>query len=90
MNAGFAGSAAARCSPSISSGGVFDPVIFIGVGTLDEPDLGAPNVHYGAEGELSWMHREDGVPRIRIDVTDPAEQNALFEKMIADATGGKG
>ena len=32
------------------------------------------------------MYREDGIPRIRIDVDNPAEQNALFEKMMADAT----
>ena len=35
------------------SGGVFDTVIFIGLGTLDDPDLGEPDVHYGVENEIS-------------------------------------
>ena len=66
-------------------------MIFIGVGTLDEPDLGAPNVHYGAEGRalLDAPGRRCSPYQDRW-MTDPAEQNALFEKMIADATGGKG
>ena len=57
---------------------------------MDEPDLGKPDIHYGAEGELSWMHHEDGIPRLRIDVDDPAEQNALFEQLMADATSRRG
>lgn len=69
------------------SGGAFDTVIFIALGTLDDPEIGEPDIHYGAESEISWMHREDGLPRIRIDVDDPADQNALFEKMLADAAG---
>ena len=71
------------------SGGVFDTVIFVGLGTLDNPDLGQPDMHYGAEGELSWMHHDDGIPRIRIDVDDPAQQNALFDQMMAHAARAK-
>ena len=69
------------------SGGPFDTVIFIALGTLDDPETCVPDIHYGAESELSWMRRDDRLPRIKIDVDDPAEQNALFEKMIADAAG---
>ncbi len=62
-------------------------MIFIALGTLDDPEIGAPDVHYGVESEISWMHRDDGLPRIRIDVDDPAEQNAPFDRMMTDATG---
>lgn len=64
------------------SGGVFDNVIHILIGTLDEPDIGEPDCHYGTESEISWMHRDDGIPRVRID-GEVTEQNALFEKMLA-------
>ena len=78
----------ADCGSSLftlySSGGVFDTVIFIGVGTFDDPEIAPPDVHYGAESELSWMHRDDGIPRIAIDVDDPAEQNALLEKLLIE------
>ncbi|MDH3379106.1 MAG: hypothetical protein OEQ39_19460 [Gammaproteobacteria bacterium] len=30
------------------------------------------------------MHQEDGFPQINIDVNDRAEQNVLFEKMVAN------
>ena len=82
----------ADCGSSLftryASGGAFDAVIFIALGSLDHPDLGKPDAHYGAEGELSWMHRDDGIPRIRIDVDDPAAQNARFEELLAKATRG--
>ncbi len=82
-----------RCGSSLFtryySGGAFDTVIFIGLGTLDNPDLGQPDMHYGAEGELSWMHHDDGIPRIWIDVDDPAQQNALFDQMMAHAARAK-
>ncbi len=66
-----------------SSEGAFDGIIFIALGTLDDPESVRPDVHYGAEGELSWMRREDGLTRVHIDVDDPGEQNALFERLMA-------
>ncbi len=79
----------AHCGSSLftrySTGGAFDTVIFISLGTLDDPEIGEPDIHDGAKSEISGMHREDGLPRIRIDVDDPAEQNALFDRLIADA-----
>ena len=44
--------------------------------------VSGPDVHYGAEAELSWMQREDGLARVRIDVDDPGEQNDLFERLM--------
>ena len=67
------------------SGGAFNRLTPIMVGTLDNPAIGQAHFHYGGESEISWMHREDGIPRIRIDVADPAEHNALFAHMIASA-----
>ncbi len=77
----------ADCGSSLltryASGGAFDDIIFIGLGTLDDPESVRPNVHYGAEAELSWMRSEDGLARVHIDVDDPGEQNALFERLMA-------
>lgn len=66
-----------------ASGGAFDGIIFIAMGTLDDPESVRPDVHYGAEAELSWMRREDGLARVHIDVDDPGEQNALFKRLMA-------
>ena len=66
-----------------ASGGAFDGIIFVALGTFDDPECVRPDVHYGAEAELSWMRREDGLARVRIDVDDPGEQNALFERLMA-------
>jgi len=77
----------ADCGSSLftryATGSVFDSVIFMSLGTLDDPEIAPPDIHYGAEGELSWMHRDDGRPRIGIDVDEPAEQEALFEKLMS-------
>ncbi|MBT5434673.1 MAG: GFA family protein [Rhodospirillaceae bacterium] len=83
---GFCGDCGSSLFTRYSSGGAFDVVLFVGLGTLDDPEIAPPDVHYGAEGELSWMRRDDGLTRICIDVIDPAEQNALFEKMLATST----
>ena len=82
---GFCATCGSSLFTSYHSGGVFDNVYFVGLGTLDDPEIARPSMHYGAEGELSWMHRDDGLPRIRIDVDDPGDQNALFERMVAEA-----
>ncbi len=65
-----------------ASGGAFDGIIFVALGTLDDPEFVQPDVHYGAEAELSWMQREDGLARVCIDVDDPGEQNDLFERLM--------
>ena len=72
-----------------ASGGAFDGIIFVALGTFDDPECVRPDVHYGAEAELSWMRREDGLTRVRIDVDDPGEQNALFERLV-EASGKVG
>ena len=79
---GFCGTCGSSLFTRYSSGGAFDSVIFMGLGTLDDPEAAPPDIHYGAEGELSWMHRDDGLPRISIDTDDPAQQNGLFEQML--------
>ena len=43
------------------SGGAFDNITHVMIGTLDDPEVGKPHFHYGAEAELSWMKRDDGV-----------------------------
>ena len=83
---GFCGECGSSLFTRYASGGAFDDVIFIGLGTLDDPEIAPPDVHYGAEGELSWMRRDDGLARICIDTDDPADQNALFERMLRHAS----
>ncbi len=82
---GFCGDCGSSLFTRYVTGGVFDTVIFMALGTLDDPEITKPVAHYGAEGEISWMHRDDGLPRIHIDVDDPAEQNALYEELMANA-----
>ena len=79
---GFCGTCGSSLFTRYSSGGAFDSVIFMGLGTLDDPEAVPPDIHYGAEGELSWMRRDDGLPRISIDTDDPAQQNGLFDQML--------
>ena len=57
-------------------------MIFISLGSLDDPEIGKPDIHYGVESEVSWIHRDDSTPRIRIDVDNPEEQNELFERIL--------
>ena len=82
MARGFCGDCGSSLFTRYVSGGVFDGLISIALGTLDEPEIAPPDVHYGAEGELSWMRRDDGLTRIRIDTDDPSCQNELFERML--------
>lgn len=80
---GFCSDCGSSLFTRYASGGAFDGIIFIALGTLDDPESVHPDVHYGAEAELSWMWREDGLQRVHIDVDDPGEQNALFERLMA-------
>ena len=61
----------------------FQDVLCIATGTLDEPERAQPDIHYGTESELSWMHRDDGLPRLCIDVDDPARQEELLADLMA-------
>ena len=82
---GFCGTCGSSLYTRYASGGIFDNVLFIGVGTLDNPEWTRPVAHYGAEGEISWMRLADGLPRLRIDVDDPAKQNALLDELKSAA-----
>ena len=79
---GFCGDCGSSLFTRYASGGVLDGMIFMALGTLDDPEVAPPGVHYGAEGELSWMRRDDGLARICIETDDPAAQNPLFEAML--------
>ena len=81
---GFCASCGSSLFTRYFSGGEFDKLTHIMLGTLDDPEIGTPQFHYGAEGELSWMYREDGIERVRIDVDDPAEQNTLFARLVSE------
>lgn len=84
---GFCSTCGSSLFTRYDSGGAFDDVIFIMLGTLDDPERAPPDIHYGTESELAWIHLEDGLPRVDIDVDDPGEQNALFDRMVAATSG---
>lgn len=86
MERGFCGDCGSSLFTRYVSGGVLDGLISISLGTLDDPEVAPPDVHYGAEGELSWMRRDDGLTRIRIDTDDPSCQNELFERLLRHAS----
>ena len=44
-----------------------DDEIWIGIGTLDDPEKIRPRRHTGIEGRLSWFVIADDLPRIRTD-----------------------
>jgi len=41
--------------------------LWVHIGTLDEPEIGPIESHYGVESQLSWLHFDDGLPRARCD-----------------------
>ena len=42
-------------------------IIWIQVGTLDDPEAVPMKWHVGIESQLSWVHFDDGLPRSRSD-----------------------
>lgn len=41
--------------------------IDVTVGTADRPDRLLPKEHLWTEGEIAWLHMDDGLPRHRLD-----------------------
>jgi len=50
--------------------------VLISIGTLDNPEAVELEYHYGVESQLSWVHFDDDLERIRSD-EDPHLKNAL-------------
>ncbi len=42
-------------------------MVWVHIGTLDEPDAVTIKSHYGVESQLQWLHFDDGNPRARCD-----------------------
>lgn len=42
-------------------------MVWVHVGTLDDPELVAVKDHFGVESQLSWVRFDDGLPRARCD-----------------------
>ncbi len=51
-------------------------MVWVHIGTLDEPEAASIDHHYGVESQLPWVHFDDGLPRGRCD-EDP-EMAAAF------------
>jgi hypothetical protein len=41
--------------------------ISVSVGSLDHPERFPPSVHWGIEGQVPWLHIDDGLPRRHTD-----------------------
>ncbi len=42
-------------------------MVWVYIGTLDDPEIASIDDHYGVESQLSWVHFDDGLPRARCD-----------------------
>ena len=51
-------------------------IVWVHIGTLDEPEAAPIDDHYGVESQLSWVHFDDGLPCVRCD-EDPELAAAL-------------
>ncbi len=58
-------------------------MVWVYIGTLDDPEIAPIEDHYGVESQLSWVHFDDGLPRARCD--EDSELVAALEAAQADA-----
>ncbi len=42
-------------------------MVWVQLGTLDQPEAVSIDFHYGVETQLPWVHFDDGLPRTRCD-----------------------
>ena len=65
--------------------GVSDPdIVWVQLGTLDQPEAVSIKFHTGVESQLPWVHFEDGLPRDRCD-----EDPGLAAAFAATEAGGQ-
>lgn len=38
--------------------------VYVPVGVLDDPERAAPQMHTHSASEISWLHMDDGLPRV--------------------------
>lgn len=44
-----------------------EDMMWVHIGTLDDPEIAPIEMHSGVESQLSWVHFDDGLPRWRWD-----------------------
>ena len=44
-----------------------EDMLWVHIGTLDNPEIAPIEMHTGVESQLSWLHFDDGLPRKRCD-----------------------
>ncbi len=54
-------------------------MVWVHIGTLDDPEAAPIEDHYGVESQLSWVHFDDGLPRVRCD--EDRELQAAFAEL---------
>jgi hypothetical protein len=79
---GFCGA----CGTPLSFAYLASEWIAVTLGSLDEPALVVPTIHYGVESQLPWFHIDDGLPR------EPTEdEKGLLAGMVShQRSGGSG
>lgn len=53
----------ARCGTPLSFAYDSAARIYVTIGSLDEPAAVRPEIHYGVESQLPWLHIDDALPR---------------------------
>lgn len=53
----------ARCGTPLSFAYHESERLYVTIGSLDDPAAAVPEIHYGVESQLPWLHIEDGKPR---------------------------
>lgn len=60
----------ADCGSGVANRYLFagwDARVFVGLGTLDDPEAAPLHFHFGVESQLSWVHFNDELHRARCD-----------------------
>jgi len=60
-----------------------EDMMWVHIGTLDDPEIAPIEMHTGVESQLSWIHFDDGLPRERCD-DNPDLAAAFSEATMAE------
>jgi hypothetical protein len=56
-------------------------LVWMPIGTLDKPEAVTLKFHYGVETQLSWVHFDDDLPRMRCDEEKGLQEALEFAKL---------
>lgn len=53
--------------------------IYVTIGSLDDPAIAVPGIHYGVESQVPWLHIEDGLARERTEDNEKLRAMTVFQ-----------